>query len=167
MALIICPECGKEVSNQSDKCVHCGYPIHINKTKQENRSFGLNSTNCPFFSNKDKADKMQIMIYCIGVPLLILGLILKGTISYVMFGLVIIISICLNPTNSYIEVFSEYINGRTRSGKKFTIKINEITNVALGGEQITIYSSSTDYSVNCGNDGENIVAFINSVKKSQ
>lgn len=29
--LIICPECGKEISDKSDKCIHCGYPI--SKTK--------------------------------------------------------------------------------------------------------------------------------------
>lgn len=27
MALIKCPECGKEISNKSDKCIHCGYPL--------------------------------------------------------------------------------------------------------------------------------------------
>ena len=27
MALIKCPECGKEISDKSDKCIHCGYPI--------------------------------------------------------------------------------------------------------------------------------------------
>ena len=27
MALIICPECGKEISDQSKQCIHCGYPI--------------------------------------------------------------------------------------------------------------------------------------------
>lgn len=27
MALIKCPECTKEVSDKSEKCVHCGYPI--------------------------------------------------------------------------------------------------------------------------------------------
>ncbi len=27
MALIICPECGKEVSDKSDVCIHCGYPL--------------------------------------------------------------------------------------------------------------------------------------------
>ncbi len=25
--LIKCPECGKEISDKSDKCIHCGYPI--------------------------------------------------------------------------------------------------------------------------------------------
>ncbi len=31
MALIKCPECGKEISDKSDKCIHCGYPLK-NKT---------------------------------------------------------------------------------------------------------------------------------------
>lgn len=27
MALIKCPECGKEISDKSKSCIHCGYPI--------------------------------------------------------------------------------------------------------------------------------------------
>lgn len=27
MALIKCPECGKEISNKAKTCIHCGYPI--------------------------------------------------------------------------------------------------------------------------------------------
>lgn len=27
MALIKCPECDKEISDKSDKCIHCGYPL--------------------------------------------------------------------------------------------------------------------------------------------
>lgn len=27
MALIICPECGKEISDKSSNCIHCGFPI--------------------------------------------------------------------------------------------------------------------------------------------
>lgn len=30
--LIICPECGKEISDKSDKCIHCGYPMGKTKT---------------------------------------------------------------------------------------------------------------------------------------
>lgn len=32
MALIKCPECGKEVSDRADKCINCGYPLHKPKT---------------------------------------------------------------------------------------------------------------------------------------
>lgn len=27
MALIVCPECGKEISDNSEVCIHCGYPL--------------------------------------------------------------------------------------------------------------------------------------------
>ena len=27
MALISCPECGKEVSDRAPACIHCGYPL--------------------------------------------------------------------------------------------------------------------------------------------
>lgn len=31
MALIDCPECGKKISDQSDKCIHCGFPLKSKK----------------------------------------------------------------------------------------------------------------------------------------
>lgn len=27
MALIRCPECGKEISDKSSECIHCGFPV--------------------------------------------------------------------------------------------------------------------------------------------
>lgn len=27
MALFECPECGREISDKAEKCIHCGYPI--------------------------------------------------------------------------------------------------------------------------------------------
>ena len=35
MALIICPECGKEISDQASACINCGCPIDIILTKIE------------------------------------------------------------------------------------------------------------------------------------
>lgn len=32
MSLIKCPECGKEVSDKSEICIHCGYPINKKRT---------------------------------------------------------------------------------------------------------------------------------------
>ena len=29
MALIECPECGKPVSDKTEKCMHCGFPIYL------------------------------------------------------------------------------------------------------------------------------------------
>lgn len=35
MALIKCSECGKDVSEKSEKCIHCGNPISSVKTTEE------------------------------------------------------------------------------------------------------------------------------------
>lgn len=40
MALIICPECKKEISNKSDKCIHCGYPLNAKPIKSTKTSYG-------------------------------------------------------------------------------------------------------------------------------
>lgn len=37
MALIYCPECGKEISDMSETCINCGYVIHPEKQKQKKR----------------------------------------------------------------------------------------------------------------------------------
>lgn len=37
MSLIKCPECGKEVSDKSKTCVHCGYPLARNNTTQNKK----------------------------------------------------------------------------------------------------------------------------------
>ena len=46
MVLIVCPECGKEVSTNASHCVHCGNPIPMEiaaadelKTQQESRGY--------------------------------------------------------------------------------------------------------------------------------
>lgn len=36
MALIKCPECQKEISDKSQHCMHCGYPINSQKVIIEN-----------------------------------------------------------------------------------------------------------------------------------
>ncbi len=35
MALIKCPECGKEISDKAPKCIHCGYPLKKEPKKEE------------------------------------------------------------------------------------------------------------------------------------
>jgi hypothetical protein len=42
--LIKCPECGKEVSDQSEACIHCGYPLLKNRRSSVTEYHG----ECPF-----------------------------------------------------------------------------------------------------------------------
>lgn len=55
MALIKCPECGKQVSNQAGACPNCGYPI---------RGAGTNTSTSPTmlkFTSKDRSAKFAIV----------------------------------------------------------------------------------------------------------
>ena len=63
MALIKCPECGKEISDKSDKCIHCGYPLSQNQESdiflfngvQLNKSYFLDDN----VSADDKTRKLR------------------------------------------------------------------------------------------------------------
>ena len=46
MALIKCPECGKEISDASAACIHCGYPL--------NKNSGIQETEAPNVESKEK-----------------------------------------------------------------------------------------------------------------
>lgn len=41
MALIKCPECGKEISDKANACIHCGYPLN----EQEEEDFGITDSH--------------------------------------------------------------------------------------------------------------------------
>lgn len=34
MALVNCPECGKEISDRSKACIHCGFPLEDTEPKE-------------------------------------------------------------------------------------------------------------------------------------
>lgn len=49
MALISCPECGNSISDKSERCIHCGYPIkeYIEKeTPKETKQVDLSNRIC-------------------------------------------------------------------------------------------------------------------------
>lgn len=50
MALIQCPECGKEISDQSEKCLNCGFPIKKTEKPAESTS------------RKNKTDRSKVVI---------------------------------------------------------------------------------------------------------
>ena len=41
MALIKCPECGKEISDKSINCIHCGYPLDLQSSQPVNTEINL------------------------------------------------------------------------------------------------------------------------------
>ena len=69
MALIICPECGRELSDKAKNCPHCGFPINevLPKT-QENTSNDINPSKPP----KEKKKMPSWLLALIIVVVLIL-----------------------------------------------------------------------------------------------
>ena len=61
MALIKCPECGKEISSESEKCVYCGFPI---KPKSELKSFVVGKRG-------ESHSMMVLVIFCLIIGILI------------------------------------------------------------------------------------------------
>lgn len=48
MALIICPECGHKISDKSNQCIHCGFPLN----NTENLLYNLIFLGFPDFNTK-------------------------------------------------------------------------------------------------------------------
>ena len=48
MALIVCPECGKEISDKAPACIHCGYPLNYMDSNKvsENKYYKVVLHNC-------------------------------------------------------------------------------------------------------------------------
>lgn len=42
MAMIKCPECGKEISDKSPKCIYCGCPADFFNTTNEKTNIDMN-----------------------------------------------------------------------------------------------------------------------------
>ena len=57
MAIIKCPECGKEISNLADTCIHCGFPIK--KYSEEDQS-----TSCCEFCGRSIEPGAMCCDYC-------------------------------------------------------------------------------------------------------
>lgn len=57
MALIDCPECGKKISDASEVCIHCGYPLKKEIEKEQNI--------CEY--NGSKYDLSELVKYIISI----------------------------------------------------------------------------------------------------
>lgn len=63
MALINCPECGRQISDQADHCIHCGYPLSklrsVSSAKGTNAAIEEKPKLQYSDSNDDETKKVQ------------------------------------------------------------------------------------------------------------
>lgn len=59
MALIKCPECGKEISDRATSCINCGFPIsdYLEETKKEENKKQKPYTICPKCNSMNELGK--------------------------------------------------------------------------------------------------------------
>lgn len=67
MALIKCPECGKEISDKSKQCIHCGYPLKDMKESDfcliNGMQYDLSSYKQRIFSGTESEDIIRKDLY--------------------------------------------------------------------------------------------------------
>lgn len=86
MALIKCQECGKEISDSSKVCIHCGYKLKSFKICPEcNTQVDENDTTCSkcgySFKRTDKKERKLTIIISIIVGIILIGIITFFIIS--------------------------------------------------------------------------------------
>ena len=54
MALIKCPECGKEVSDTCERCIHCGYVFNPSKRNMINDTMSNRAEKIAIRNNREK-----------------------------------------------------------------------------------------------------------------
>lgn len=109
MALIICPECQKEVSEKADKCIHCGYPLNSSNTETSDEKLILNV----------QPEMQKVEIASVNIR----GKNLKKTV----LSLLIIISIVLGGFYVFNQVTTQ------NSEKKFVENAKAVNELMLSG----------------------------------
>ena len=74
MALIKCSECGKEISDKAERCVHCGFKITKESDIEPDKDFikDYETENNEKFSNKFNS----YFILIISILLIVVGILL-------------------------------------------------------------------------------------------
>ena len=89
MALIKCPECGREISDRAVSCPHCGFPISANTSfdDEENKNEGIEKL-CTFNGSKSIATPIlaAVLIEVIVTILIVVGL--RTSRGFLIFALV-------------------------------------------------------------------------------
>lgn len=71
MSLIKCPECGREISDKSKACIHCGYPLNGRKKEGEY----IKEEECEFEEKEECIPKKESPISIISLVCFILAFI--------------------------------------------------------------------------------------------
>lgn len=148
MAIINCPECGKEVSNKAEKCPNCGYPINIvHHQRQMNSTPNRSAVVINRMPQKQKMSGLGIaaLIFCIlgctfwiGIILAVIDLCTKDGKKKTCSIIAVVISffwisICASAINSKDsnsnnnETISHTVNNENKENKIIDYTVSNTT----------------------------------------
>lgn len=133
MAIIKCPECGRDISDKSKKCIHCGYPITREEPDTHNSVFDSSET-----SNSNGK---------------IIG-IFVAVISVVALFCIVVFS--KKPTN---YTYSSSTNAKAASQTTTYFEVAS-TVLKITGVKVTSNSSYTIATGTLTNNGKNTYSFV-------
>lgn len=83
MALINCPECGRQISDQAKNCIDCGYPVKQETTSIEERNDKTTTQPTVVVESKEGCFLQTLNVGCmiLAVIILLSVLILFGLFS--------------------------------------------------------------------------------------
>lgn len=74
MALINCPECGKEISDKAGNCPNCGCPIQPEQETKDGKGERWSFEKSPKITEKEKKEKPKKKIGCLKIILIIVAI---------------------------------------------------------------------------------------------
>lgn len=126
MAMIKCPECGKEISDRASNCPGCGYPIENQKIQVSS-----NVLEQPFIDRKSKKlNKRNILIIAVIVVMVIIG--------GIIYNIKVVQPQKIEAHNkvTYEEAIELLENGKYEDGNKLLKTITGYKDVDIILEQI-------------------------------
>lgn len=104
MALIKCPECSKDISDKSEKCIHCGYPLRSSNGGYPSTSSYENRKTKVLTERTSKDIKKQFIIAKIllyfSAIIIIIGLLTNPPIG--IFGVILfVVALVINAVAKF------------------------------------------------------------------
>lgn len=128
MALIQCPECGKEVSDKVKACPHCGYPME--ETSQQSNTPQPVEVTAINLSSKDPGKTKKIVI---------------GIVAAICVALIVVIGVFVNKAHTERQAALDALNARNAYIDNL-VSIREVMIMgAMDAEEICILTHDVWY----------------------
>lgn len=151
MALIRCPECGNQISDESKVCIHCGYPLDLN-TKEEQKEIILDRASGDFV----EPIIWLVLLHVLTVPFLLYAIYIGWPLNLFFFifdglveliGLIVVIFLIIEvvqnnnrlcfPLIQYNHDKGEFILTNSK-GKERIVSLENFVSVR-GKKHISVY----------------------------